>query len=170
MKEYLLEEIIELVESCRHGVSLLKLIEENSKWEKKTLRKGLLELARQNKLVKLGKGKAVRYFAVPQDSSIHFPSVVFSINEEGSGHIMRPVPSEAKWLFLNKYIIRRDIGPIRKCARAIFSLAPPFFSRSLLRAENNDKFSIARRIIKEKTDMESHKVLNPKINLITLNI
>lgn len=172
MKDPNWESIIELVEACRHGISLAKLLEEDSGWDKRSLRRGLRELALKNKIIRLGRGKAIRYFAVNQEQSAYFPKIPLSNNDAGiRKHVILLASSELKWSFLNKYISTGNPLSIKKCVKTIFSCALETSSKNLRCGEKNtNHFSTIKRLSKEKTDAESHRILNPKINFIVLNI
>lgn len=170
MEEQPWEAIVELIEACRHGVSLTLLLEEDSKWDKKGLQRKLGEFALKNKLIRLGRGKAVRYFAVNQRNLDYFPKIP-SAKEEIRNHIIRSGFSGDRRSYLNKYIVMKDPLSIRKCAEAIFSQNSETFAGNLMGREKDSKqFSAMKRLSKQKTDMESHRILNPKINFIVLNI
>ncbi len=170
MEEHPWEAIVELIETCRHGVSLTVLLDEDSKWDKKGLQRKLRGLALRNKIIKLGRGKTIQYFAVNQEKLEHFPKIPFS-KEEIKKHIILSGFSGDRRSYLNKYIVKGDPLSIRKCANAIFSQNYETFSGNLIgREKDNKQFSAMKRLSKQKTDMESHRILNPKINFIVLNI
>ncbi|MES2200331.1 MAG: hypothetical protein V4489_09230 [Chlamydiota bacterium] len=172
MRKHSWESIIELIEACRHGISFSQLLDENFDLNKKVLQRRLRDLTLKNRIIKLGKGKTVRYFAVSQEKSFHFLKIPLDgYKEEIRKHVVCPVSFEKKWDFLNKYIIMSEPLSIRACAKAIFSHNFERSSKNLRGSEKNDnQFSVMKRLSKEKSDMESHRILNPKINFIVLNI
>lgn len=170
MKEQNLKEIIQLIEKFRSGVSLNKLLSEEPKWDKRTLQRRLRELTLKNKVIKLGRGRAVLYLISDKDK---FPKVPYlKKKEEGTRkYAIFPLEIECKWDFLSKYITVGASSSIKKCAKAILTHSSRASYKNALRLEGNSRqFSDIKRISKEKSDVETHKILNPKVDFIVLNI